>query len=56
MAAPALAVLQMVINEIGIGWCFTILGVLGGLCGPVMVWEMRCGRVYRRNRANGAVA
>ncbi|KJK75173.1 hypothetical protein H634G_09519 [Metarhizium anisopliae BRIP 53293] len=41
LASIALAVLQPLIDRIGVGWCFTMFGLLGGLCGPVMIWDIK---------------
>jgi hypothetical protein len=50
LAATALAVLQPIIDGIGIGWCFTIFGALSSMCGPLLVWELHNGCHYRRRR------
>lgn len=45
-----LAVLQPLIDRIGVGWCFTMFGLLGGLCGPLMIWDIKCGAALRQKR------
>lgn len=50
LAATALAVIQPIIDRVGVGWCFTIFGLLGGLCGPLMVWGIRSGGKLRQQR------
>jgi hypothetical protein len=56
LAATALAVLQVIIDAIGVGWCFTIFGALSSLCGPLLVWEMRNGYKYRRQRIDSELS
>lgn len=48
LAASALAVVQIMINNIGPCWTFTIFGAMGGLCGPMLLWLMRAGQTDRR--------
>lgn len=50
LAAAALAVLEYIIDGVGVGWCFTIFGLLGGLCVPLMVWGIRFGGRLRQKR------
>ena len=48
LAAGALAALQPIIDAVGAGWCFTIFGVLCGLCVPLMFLEMHVGHLSRQ--------
>ncbi|KAK1765304.1 major facilitator superfamily domain-containing protein [Phialemonium atrogriseum] len=50
LAAALLAVLQPLIDRVGVGWCFTFLGALCGLCGPLLLLEVRRGPEWRRSR------
>lgn len=49
LAATFLAVLENMIDRMGIGWCFTFLGLLSGLCGPLLVLEMQKGHAWRKD-------
>ncbi|KAH7323207.1 major facilitator superfamily transporter [Stachybotrys elegans] len=40
LSAGALAGLQPLMDHVGIGWCFTLFGMLGGLCAPAILWLM----------------
>ncbi|KAK8045007.1 hypothetical protein PG993_005031, partial [Apiospora rasikravindrae] len=50
LAAASLAVVQIVIDAVGVGWCFTILGLLSGCCGPLLLLEMKQGQTWRMRR------
>ncbi|KAK7943107.1 uncharacterized protein PG986_012220 [Apiospora aurea] len=50
LAAASLAVVQIVIDAVGVGWCFTILGLLSGCCGPLLLLEMKHGQKWRMSR------
>lgn len=50
LAAASLAVIQLVIDAVGAGWCFTIVGLLSGCCGPLLLLEMKQGQKWRRQR------
>ena len=41
MAAAGVAVLQPLLDAVGRGWYFSILGVWSGACGSVVVWLIR---------------
>ena len=51
LAAGGLAVLQSVINGIGIGWCFTIFAAIAAMSAPLLLMEIRWGPVWRSQRA-----
>lgn len=53
LAATFLAVLEDMMDHMGVGWCFTFSGLLSGLCGPLLVLEMQKGRVWRKHRQRG---
>lgn len=50
LAATFLAILEIMIDGMGVGWCFTLLGLLSGLCGPLLVLEMQKGQGWRKGR------
>jgi hypothetical protein len=50
LAASTLAVLQIIIDRVGPGWCFTIFGVLSCMCGPLLVLESQKGPAWRKSR------
>ncbi|KAK7931803.1 hypothetical protein PG985_002515 [Apiospora marii] len=50
LAAASLAVIQLVIDAVGVGWCFTTVGLLSGCCGPLLLLEMKQGQKWRRQR------
>ncbi|KAI0008497.1 major facilitator superfamily transporter [Xylariaceae sp. FL0662B] len=50
LAAGSLALLQPLIDVVGPGWCFTIFGLLNGLCGLLLFLEMKLGPRWRRSR------
>lgn len=51
MSAAGLAGLQPLIDSVGVGWCYNIFGaVLGIVCLPLCLAEMRWGRVWRGKR------
>ncbi|KAH8887634.1 major facilitator superfamily transporter [Thozetella sp. PMI_491] len=52
MAAAALAVLQIMIDRMGVGWCFATFGLICALCVPLLIAEMRYGPRWRRERSN----
>lgn len=41
MAAAGVTVLQPLLDRVGRGWYFTILGIWSGACGCVVVWLIR---------------
>ncbi|KAK2599452.1 hypothetical protein N8I77_011206 [Diaporthe amygdali] len=49
-AATALAVLELMIDRLGIGWTFTFFALCGALCGPLMLLQMKRGQCWRRRR------
>jgi MFS family permease len=51
MAAAGVAVLQPLLNALGRGWYFTILGIWSGLFGALAVWFIRrIGMAWRTER------
>ncbi|KAF2239360.1 MFS general substrate transporter [Viridothelium virens] len=52
LAASSLAVLQLIIDAIGAGWCFTIIGTITAICIPLTEIERRKGPNWRRDRAS----
>ena len=50
LAATALAVLQLMIDRLGVGWTFTFFGLISALCGPLMLLQMKQGQSWRRQR------
>jgi MFS family permease len=51
MAAAGVAVLQPLLNALGRGWYFTILGIWSGLFGALAVWFIRRnGMAWRTER------
>lgn len=50
LAAAATAVLQLLIDAIGVGWCFTLIGAISGLCIPLLYIERRIGIKWRISR------
>jgi len=49
-AATGLAILQIMINVLGIGWCFTVWAILGVLCVPLLLIERANGMKWRIHR------
>lgn len=47
LGAVATAVLQLVIDAIGVGWCFTLIGAICALCTPLLFLERQKGRQWR---------
>lgn len=50
LSASTLAVLQIIIDGVGPGWCFTIFGGLTCICGPLLLLESRRGKSWRMSR------
>ncbi|KAI1267230.1 major facilitator superfamily transporter [Xylariaceae sp. FL1019] len=50
LAAAGTAALQPIIDGVGPGWCFTIFGGLIGVCGPLLLLEIRIGPTWRKQR------
>lgn len=50
LAATSLAVLDIMIDQMGVGWCFTMFGLLSAACGPLLLLEMKMGPRWRRER------
>ncbi|KAI1081029.1 major facilitator superfamily transporter [Whalleya microplaca] len=50
LAAGGLAALQPLIDAVGPGWCFTIFGLLSGLCGLLLLLEIQLGPRWRQSR------
>jgi hypothetical protein len=50
LAAVIIAVIEPIINKIGLGWTFIILGALMLLTVPLIYLEMALGPKYRRAR------
>ncbi|CAG8979890.1 hypothetical protein HYALB_00002664 [Hymenoscyphus albidus] len=56
MAAAGVAVLQPLLNALGRGWYFTILGLWSGGFGVIAVWLLRWrGMEWRKNRMSKTV-
>ena len=51
LAAAGLALLQIIIDHIGIGWCFTIFSAIGATTIPLLLAESRWGMGWRVNRS-----
>lgn len=50
LSAVGLAVLQITIDGVGIGWCYTIFAALGGITVPLLMMERNWGPVWRAQR------
>jgi predicted MFS family arabinose efflux permease len=51
MAAAGVAVLQPLLDSVGRGWYFTVLGIWSGGCGTIAVWAIQTrGMKWRRAR------
>ncbi|KKA23750.1 Major facilitator superfamily transporter [Rasamsonia emersonii CBS 393.64] len=51
LAAGGTSVLQLLIESVGVGWCFTLIGAVCGLCIPLLVFERERGGKWRMARA-----
>ncbi|KAH8881085.1 major facilitator superfamily transporter [Thozetella sp. PMI_491] len=51
MSGGALAVLQLMIDSIGVGWCFTFFGLLCGICGPLLLVALKYSPRWRLKSA-----
>ena len=47
LSAGRIAGLQALIDSVGVGWCFTVYGIIGALCIPIFVMIRRCGMQWR---------
>ena len=54
LAAVIIAVIEPIINKIGLGWTFIILGALMLLTVPLIYLEIAVGPKYRRARSRAA--
>ena len=50
LSASGLAVLQEIINGVGLGWCFTIFAVIATIPIPLLVMERHWGPAWRKQR------
>ncbi|ATY59418.1 Major facilitator superfamily transporter [Cordyceps militaris] len=59
LAAAFLSILQIMIDHIGPGWCFTIFGLIMSLCGVSLYWQITVGyqrRMREEVEGSGAVS
>jgi hypothetical protein len=50
LAAAGTSTLQLLIDAVGVGWCFTLIGVICGLCVPLLLIERQKGAQWRMSR------
>lgn len=50
LSAAGLAVLQVVITNVGVGWCFTIFAAIAALTLPLLLMERHWGPTWRAQR------
>jgi hypothetical protein len=50
LSAAGLAVLQVIIDHIGIGWCFTLFAAIAATTIPLLLAERKWGMTWRANR------
>lgn len=51
LAAAGVALLQLLIDQVGIGWLFTLLAILSALCVPLLTFERNNGIRWRQKTA-----
>jgi hypothetical protein len=50
LSAAGLAVLQVIIDHIGIGWCFTFFAAIAATATPLLLAERKWGMTWRASR------
>jgi MFS family permease len=54
VAAGVVAVLEPLLERVGVGWCFMVYAALGALCIPMLLVLWRYGWVWRKKEAQAA--
>ncbi|KAI9780423.1 MAG: hypothetical protein M1839_006697 [Geoglossum umbratile] len=53
LAAAAMSCIQIIIDHVGVGFCFTIIAAITALCLPLLAVERAKGLGWRQSRERG---